>query len=175
MKSIVEVSLLAAWVGYNRLRSFGNGQQEEEEEEDGIAFSTSKVGWFHSADEQYDPSMGNFKSSAQFGLIKIWDLSFVSTCLLLSQVDQIKLKCDKYIQISKYLLRHSFVLIFNTNIFRNSFMSKFWIQVYSDICSYQHFDTNVFWYSFVPFSWYKYIQILVCIKIQGGFFNCPHP
>ena len=88
MKSIMEVALLAAWVGYNRLRSFGNGQEEEEEEEDGIAYSTSKVGWFYSAAGQYDTLMGNFKSSAQFGLwSKIWDWSceWNSTCLLLSQ------------------------------------------------------------------------------------------
>ena len=41
---------------------------------------------------------------------------------------------------------------FNTNIFGYSFVSKMFIQIYSDIRSYHFLDTNIFGYSFVSKS-----------------------
>ena len=41
---------------------------------------------------------------------------------------------------------------FNTNIFGYSFVSKMFIRIYSDIRSYHFLDTNIFGYSFVSKS-----------------------
>ena len=48
----------------------------------------------------------------------------------------------------------------------------FLIRIYSDVCSYWFFDTNIFKYSFVTFSWYKYIRIFVCIEINTNVTLC---
>ena len=33
-----------------------------------------------------------------------------------------------------------------------------------------HLDTNIFWYSFVLFFWYKFIQIFICIVFYTNIF-----
>ena len=51
-----------------------------------------------------------------------------------------------------------------TNIFEYS--NIFVPNIYSDICSYNFLDMNIFGYSFVTRFRYEYIQMFVCINFQ---------
>ena len=61
-----------------------------------------------------------------------------------------------YLFVSKSFIQiysdiHSYHFL-DTNIFRYSFVSKMFIRIYSDIRSYHFLDTNIFGYSFVSKS-----------------------
>ena len=85
-----------------------------------------------------------------------------SNLKLISKIWYVCIRTFEYFPI-RIFIRIIFVSFFWYEYIRIFVRIAFLIRIYSDICSYHFFDTNIFGYSFVSSFWYKYIRIFVCI------------